>query len=137
MRVIVNLRVHEWEVNYPLVVQSHGGNEKFFRVALSRSIRVNVARDAGFRGSSIRVWHGERNAGKLIGADYPHVKHRKCKAPRLSVFSFQLHHGVAATKSTLAGGFFFFGGVAGEETLDEVSVGFAGAKFGVSENFAV
>ena len=49
-RVIVNLRVHECAVNYPLVVQSHGGNGKFFWVAMGESIRVKVARDAGFNG---------------------------------------------------------------------------------------
>jgi hypothetical protein len=34
-------------------------------------------------------------------------------------------------------GFFFFGGVAGKETFDEVSVRFPGAKFGVGQNLAV
>jgi purine nucleoside permease len=42
---------------------------------------------------------------------------------------------VRATRAShpheLAGSFFFFFGVAGEEALYEVSVGFAGAKFGV------
>ena len=80
---------------------------------------------------------GKETRGNLSGLIIHMSSTGNAKHRRLSVFSFQLHHGVAATKSTLAGGFFFFGGVAGEETLDEVSVGFAGAKFGVSENFAV
>jgi hypothetical protein len=33
--------------------------------------------------------------------------------------------------------FFFFLGVAGEETLDEVGVGVAGAELGIGKNFAV
>jgi hypothetical protein len=33
-RVIVNLRVHECAVNYPLVVQSHGGNGEFLWLAM-------------------------------------------------------------------------------------------------------
>src|SRR3954465_10208651 len=47
---------------------------------------MKVARGAGFKGISVRIWNEGRSAGKFIGADYPHVKHRKCK----EAFSHQL-----------------------------------------------
>jgi hypothetical protein len=122
---------------------------------------MKVARGAGFKGISVRIWNAGRSAGKFIGADYPHVKHRKCKEafsckPQLSAVSRQLsveplclrsvamqrgqecprHTECSRHRSKLAG-FFFFGGVAGEETFDEVGVRFPGAKFGVGQNFAV
>jgi hypothetical protein len=122
---------------------------------------MKVARGAGFKGISVRIWNEGRSAGKFIGPDYPHVKHRKCKEAvscQPSAFRFQpsafsrtvvLTFGGDATRtkcprhtecprhtSKLAG-FFFFGDVAGEETFDEVGVRFPGAKFGVGQNFSV
>jgi len=47
-RVIVNLRAERLAVNYPFVVQSHGGNSIFFKTPNRDTIRVNTSRDTAF-----------------------------------------------------------------------------------------
>jgi hypothetical protein len=69
---------------------------------------------------------------------------KKLSAEPLCLRSVAMHRGQECPRHTECprqtsklAGFFFFGGVAGEETFDEVGVGFAGAKFGVGQNFSV
>jgi len=72
--VIVNLRAERLAVNYPFVVQSHGGNP-------ARMIGGNImkpANDAGFQRFTISHWCNQRIL-RDFWTHYPHVKHRKCR----------------------------------------------------------
>jgi hypothetical protein len=72
------------------------------------------------------------NAKKLSA-----VSHQLSVEP-LCLRSVALQRGQECPRHTSQlAGFFFFGGIAREEALNEVGVGFAGAKFWVGEDFAV
>jgi hypothetical protein len=87
-RVNVNLRVDQRAVNYPLVVQWHGANTKFFEIPMRDWIRVNVASDAGF--GRITLSHG---AVGRIAKNFPRlIIHMSStgNAEQLSALSRQL-----------------------------------------------
>jgi hypothetical protein len=62
------------------VVQWNGGNTEFFEIAMRDWIRMNVASDAGFGQITLSQGTVGRIAKNFFTPDYPHVKHRKCRA---------------------------------------------------------
>ena len=137
----VNLRAERRAVNSPFVVQGNGSAV----LAMVGGNIVRAANDAGFQHFTISDCGDEIILRNFLDAlstcqaqemQRAFIRQSSVKHDTQANGRCSADKSVRATRpsrytSDLAGGFFFFFGVAGEETFDEAGIGFAGAEFGV------